>query len=588
MINRNRTWNGTEITGSITGFREYSTIPSGANEDTVVITPKDILANIKEIKKFINLPELDTLNEILYKHISENGNPHNAKLSDYVDDVVSAIYDKYVKLGGKLDKDTYTKALFEVLHVATIDEMSAGKNDNALLSIAGVRQYLHNHETDTDAHHDLIESMVPGSPVVNRPILGIHARVGVPLAMTKKYHDTDEYTTRTVYTYIGKDGYLHSCEDNDTLPVDYCYGEPAIPMFGTRINEITTCNNLSRYTTIGAAKGNSIKSITGSEDSYSLVGTTNDNIKHTITLSNLTLTAGVTKTFSIYAKAGTCSTLMFEFTDLITKLPVRAIYNLNEGQAVILNHATRYTVEIIPLRDGWNRCIFSMYSDVDMQNDLVISYFKAKNPTEQDFKFSGTTGEQYIHFYGMQLENGAGASPLIITTGTRLARDGIYLVKDLDATQITDSLTVAATVRNNVQNLGNDERPICKVSTDSNTAGIIEFRKQKTIEIQQWASLTSGNVVHDTLINQDTFAAQNTDYVKVSMSIGPTSINNGCNTLTSSKNSTEKYNVGTKLTFGSDGNGLFYEGYVRDVTVYPCEVTEQQTLFLNGEEIYEY
>lgn len=588
MLNRNRTWDGSEITGSMTGFKQYSTIPSGANDETIVITPKDILVAIKEIKRFIDLPELDVLSDVLYEHISKGGNPHGTKLSDYTDDVISAIYDKYVKLGGKLDKETYTKALFEVLHVATIEEMKEGKNENALLSIAGVRQYLHAHETDPDAHHDLIESMVPGSPVVNRPILAIHSRIGVPPAMTKKYHDPDEYNNRTVYTYIGKDGYLHTCEDTDTLPVDYCYGEPTIPMFGTRINEIPTCNNLSRYATVGAAKGSSIKSISGKIDSYSLVGTTNGNIQHTIAFSNLTLTAGITKTFSIYAKAGTCNTLMFEFTDLITKLPVRAIYDLDNGQAVVLNHATRYTVEIIPLRDGWNRCIFSLYSDVDMQNDLIISYFKSKNPNLQDFKFSGKSGEQYIHFYGMQLENGAGASPLIITTSTKLVRDGIYLTKDLDASQITDSLTVSMTVRNNVQNLGNDERPICKVTTDNSTASIVEFRKKGNIEIQQWASLVSGKTVHDTLINQDIFDSQTTEYTKISMSIGPNSINNGCNKLTSSKNSPEKYNVGTKLHFGSDDNGLFYEGYVRDITVYPCEVSEQQTLFLNGEEIYEY
>ena len=272
MSLRNRTWDGTEVTGSITGFKEYSTIPTGANEDTPVIAPKDILENIKEIKQLISLQELDDINDVLYNHVSSSGNPHNTKLSDFPDDVITAIHTKYTALGGKLSKEEYTEALFKLLHIASTEEMKKGTDDTALLSIAGVRTFLHEHEVDPDAHHDLLETMLPGEPVVTRPVFCISSRVGVPLSLQTKFHDSDILTDRTVYTYIGQDGYLHPCTDSGTIPVDYTYGEPLIPMFGTRTNEIYTCNDLSKYDTVSAAKGNSIKSISGNIDSYSRYG----------------------------------------------------------------------------------------------------------------------------------------------------------------------------------------------------------------------------------------------------------------------------------------------------------------------------
>ena len=587
MSLKNRTWDGTEVTGSITGFKEYSTIASGANEETLVITPKDILERIKEIKQFVNLPELDDLNEVLYTHISSSGNPHNTRLSDYPDDIISAIYAKYVKFGGKLDKDTYTEALFKVLHVATVEEMKTGTDESALLSIANVRQFLHEHEIDPDAHKDLINAMLPGEPVTTRPVLGIHSRIGVPLAIQQKFHDDDILTDRTVYSYIGLDGYLHTCDDVDTLPVDYSYGEPLIPMFGTRTNEIITCNDLSKYATVSAKKGSSITSISGKVDSYSLVGTDTLTKEHTVTIPNIELSAKVTKTFSIYAKAGSCRYLMFSFTDLISKLPVRATFDLQTGEVVVLNHVTRYTGECIKLRDGWCRCIFSMYSDLDMKQDLVITYFKEKIVLEQDMQFAGVENEAYIHFYGAQLEEGAGASPLIVTTDHKLSRDGIYLQTELNSC-IDKNITVNVTFRNNVQNLGVTDRPICNLITDTNTACTIQFRSNRMIEIDHWASLTSGTTHHDTLISQYVFDAQDSDYCKVTACIGESNIVDGCNTSTHSEATPEVYNVGSILIFGSDGKGTFYEGYVRDITVYPCEVTEQQALFLDGEETYEY
>lgn len=586
MSLRNRTWDGSEVTGSITGFKEYSTIATGANEDTPVITPKDILDGIKEIKKLINLPELDDLNEVLYNHVSSNGNPHNTKLSDFPDDVITAIHNKYVALGGKLDKETYTEALFKLLHIASTAEMKDGTDTTALLSIAGVRTFLHEHEIDPNAHHDLLETMLPGEPVVTRPVFCISSRIGVPLSKQVKFHDDDVLTDRTVYSYIGMDGYLHTCSDTDTLPVDYTYGEPLIPMFGTRTNEIYTCNDLSKYATDGAAKGNSIKSISGEVDSYSLVGTDTTKKEHTITIPDIELTAKVTKTFSIYAKAGSCKYLMFSFTDLISKLPVRAIFDLENNEVVVLNHVTRYTAEIIKLRDGWFRCIFSMYSDLDMKQDLIISYFKEKIVLEQDCQFEGVQGESYIHFYGAQLEVGAGASPLILTTDHKLTRDGIYLKSAIS--NIDKDITVNVTFRNNVQNLGVTDRPVCFITTDDSTACTIQFRSNKMIEIAHWASLTSDTAHHDTLISQYLFDEQKDKYLKVTASIGTSNIVNDCNKSTYTESTPEVYNVGSNLIFGSDGKGTFYEGYVRDIAIYPCEVTEQQAKFLDGEEIYEY
>lgn len=588
MANSHNAWDGKQLTGTMSGFSAYTTTDSETGKKVESITPFDLLRMIKEIKSFLSLPELESINKILYAHATAKGNPHNTQLTDYPDDVADALFEEFKKQGGTCTKEEYIKALFQLLHIASNTEMIEGTDPNALLSIAGVRNAIHDHEMDPEAHRDLLDRMLPGEPVVTAPILSINSNIGVPTSMVKEdTKGTDQFSDFATYSYVGIDGMLRLAPAG-TLPVDFQYGVPLIPMFGHRTNEIRHHNNFDQVTfehceidvKTGLAPTGELeaKVLTGIDGTPGIVK---------FTLADVALKKNISKTVSVFVKAGYCNRFMISFTDLLTQTPVRALFNLENGEHVVLNHATRYDADIAKLADGWYRCALTLFSNLDMMNDVEFVFFKEKEADQEDFITDCRAGETFGYIFGLQLEDGPSMSPLIFTNGVSRTRKSLYL--ETSVPNITKALTVNVTFKNNQLAPGLTDRPILTMyDRGIDPACQVVFRSNRMVEVMRWASVDLGKETHETVISQQVFEAQTQMYCKLTTGIGPKMIRTGINDTIRSEKTPEAYNVGTKLIVGTDRTGKHYEGYVRDVTIYPSVVSEAQVKFLNGAELYEH
>ena len=588
MTNSQHAWDGKQLTGTMSGFSAYTTTDSTTGQPVETITPYDLLKMIKEVKAFLSLPELESINKVLYAHATAKGNPHNTPLSDYPDDVADALYQEFKQQGGTCTKEEYVQALFRLLHVASTAEMTEGTDPNALLSISGVRNALHDHEMDPNAHKELLDKMLPGEPVVEAPILAIHSNIGVPTSMVQEdTMSTEEITESAPYTYIGIDGVLRVAAQGE-LPVDYQYGVPLIPMFGHRKNEILNHNAFDQVVFDHCELGE-VKTLapTGEMEAHALEGIDSATGVVKFTLPDIELKTNIAKTVSVFVKAGYCNRFMISFTDLLTNTPVRAIFNLENGEHVLLNHATRYTSDVAKLADGWYRCALTLFSNLDMLNDIECVFFKEKEADQEDFMTECRAGETFGEIFGLQLEDGPSMSPLIMTEGTALTRKALYLETPIP--NVRNALTVNVTFKNNLRAPGITDRPILTLyDRGVDPACQVVFRSNQMVEVMRWSSIDIGNETYETVISQQVFEAQAQSYCKLTTGIGPKTIRTGCNDAIRSEKTPEAYNVGTKLVFGSDSTGKHYEGYVRDVTIYPCVVSEAQVKFLNGAELYEH
>ena len=72
MSNKQHSYDGSELTGSVSGFTEYST--KGLTYDSTprpVITPEDINRQISELRRFLSIPEIDQAIKTLSLHLAD-------------------------------------------------------------------------------------------------------------------------------------------------------------------------------------------------------------------------------------------------------------------------------------------------------------------------------------------------------------------------------------------------------------------------------------------------------------------------------------------------------------------------------------
>lgn len=583
MSTANRSWDGKQLTGTVSGFSEYNTGVASNATETVVLAAASILNKINEMQRFLSLPDLDHALKVIYDHIQQKGNPHRTTLSQFVDQLIDVLYAEYVKRGGDKTLAQYTHSLFKVLHVASVDELEKGTDPTALVSIGAIRDIIHNHEVNPDAHKELIEKMFPGSPITADPAFSLLSAFGVLEFYTSKVTTTDpEYP----YTYVGKDGYIHVAKPG-VLPTDYAYGEPMIACFGQRTNLIPKCSDFNSRTKLHiTANENTKDPMNNSLASKIKSKADTEAARHGITLEDISLEGGVSKSFSIYAKSASCRYLVIQFIDLDYKTNVNAIFDIENGSYIIQNHMDLYKADIVKVGHGWYRCEFTMLSKVDQLSKLNIYLFKEKDPRQQDFAFKGTDGEHLADLFGMQLEEGPNASPFIFSKSTVLTRMPINVKIPINTSDWEEK---AFTLNVGFRRLESDpyitDRPICTVYKDTKLINEVVWRSNSMVEVDHWCEITTQNTTITTLIDQIMFEKQTNRYGQVTTSIDSSNISSAYNEVVETRVTPSKYTIGNIVRVGSDGLGNYFDGYINKVIVYPCGCNTNQLVYLNGDDI---
>ena len=591
-----RSLEGTPISANISGFTTISTdrIDTPLSPPPV-LSPGDLLEQISDLRKTLSYADAERAIKLLFAHVHDTNNPHHTDLDQFTLQVIDVLYKEYKAQGGAGTKEFYTQSLFKVLRIATLEEMKTGTDPGLFISVKGAKIFIADHENDPNAHAAIFDRLLPGEPVTADPAYALHSIFGVSIDLLKYMEEKSESSVETrPYSFVGPDGYVSFCDDPVTLPIDYQLGEPLIPCFGKRINSIVPSNNfqLRSPTNITIRKNATISP----ERSSTAVGieTTKDAFvcAHTLSYKNIELYCDKTKTFSVFAKAGSCRYLSISWQDMTNSvITVRAIYDLQTGDHLLMNHMDRYGASIYKLANGWFRCEFNMYHEIGQKTDLVLTFFKEKKNSKDEnaFKFQGNM-EMCGYLWGSQLEDGPNASPYIPTTNKPGVRCPISISTELPENfVVSPASTISASFLNPKRYLDrNSIRPLITIVDALNLSAFTSrYTRKGGLDIARYDNVSTSDITIAAMVYQDVFDPVADTYCQFAHGISPTSIltgyqNNGGTIADPPK----EWNRGKRIFIGTDGKGKYFEGYFRSLILYPVGITKAQARFLNGEEIY--
>lgn len=570
---------GKPIVAGISGFSHITTGNTVLNKHLPVpiYHPEDLLKMINQIREVINLEEIEYALSQLRKHIRDLDNPHHTDLPQFDTDICEFLYKKYIEAGGSGSYTFYLNNLFHLLYVADLETIKAGTDLKALISVRGARWFFRWHDADPDAHYPLFAKLFPGTAVVEDPSYSLYGRFSVSSLIQTRHADN-----ATPYTFIGNDGYLHTSDR--FLSVEYIRGEPMIPCWETRTNSFPNSNNFDRFNPLNVtvAKNSTIVAPDKTRGATEVV-LLGDTFKtyHKLMLPNISIAKDKSMSFSIFVKAGTCRYMNIQYNDTVVGPLMRGIYDLENGSAIIINGMARAHLAIYPMANGWNRCCFTWTAKVDQTDNLELLFFQDKTDNEVFQAQAGTAA----YLWGMQFEEGSGASPYIPTTIGAITREAIPVCIDVRDWWTPDAHTISMTCLS--PHSGDSTRPLYVLENDGETVESAVFQKDGKL-LTSMIRPIEGN-------SPDLVVYEHYEPASVPGIYALTHGVNAAMTVTASHAMDPTEGItgaawtgeATHLNIGNDGKGNFLNGYVRHLVVYPIKCSVGNAIFLNGEQINE-
>lgn len=586
MTNKQHSYTGAELTGAMTGFSEYSTAESVAEHSPrPVLTPVDLLNQISELRRFMKVPELEYAIKALADHMADTNNPHRTDLSQFTDQVIDVLYKNYTANGGEGSRGYFANILFKVLHVASDKELDVGTDNTALLSVNGVRSYLHAHEADPDAHAELIEKIMPGKPMTSTPVYALYSNIGIAYKNLKATGDVP-------YTYVDSDRIVKTATKNNPLPQDYTYNEPLIACFGERTNLVSNSTDFSKCTlnNVTLSKATVVDPMGNQEATQINTSKETQDRLHYVAYPKLAVETNTNRTFSVYVKPEVCKYFMLSYNDMSADtVVVRAIFNLEVGSCIVINHMDRYSAECIPLANGWYRCSISIYHAFGQVDDLYMTFFKEKDPKLQNFGYPSEDNEVAGYLYGMQCEDGNNTSPYIPTTGKAVTRKPVEITVWADNTwKRGKGLTYAAVFRNTGEFKSNSTRPLL---TALNAQGLESMnmieRADGMVEYNRWATLDVQGISTRTMTYYVLIVLQLARYMQLIFGMDDKQVMSAYNNYTEAGEVPQYHDDDAIVYIGRDQYNRYAESYFKQLIVYPVAPTAEQCAFINGELIHD-
>ena len=400
---------------------------------------------------------------------------------------------------------------------------------------------------------------------------------------------TDSSDTKYPQTYVGKDRYTHIAKYG-VLPTDYAYREPwwlvSVNVLMKQLITVILITGLPSFINAADHTEDPMHSSYIATQIRSLKRHSSSKFIMVLLLKKIELENGKSKTFSLYARAGTCRYLrLFSSTILPYKQNINAIFDIQNGSFIIQNHVDMYRADMVEIGHGWYRCEFTLLSKTDQESDLTVILFKEKDPKVQNFRFVGDDNEHLADLFGMQLENGPSASPFIFSKTTPATRYPVYLKATIDT---SDWLDKSFTLNVGFRRLSSDpyitDRPICTVYNENDLVSEIVWRSNSMVEVDHWCKITVQDTTVTTLIDQIMFDKQTNRYGQVTTSIDSKKMLCAYNKVTEDRVTPENYSIGNTVVVGTDLVNYF-EGYINKVVVYPCGCNTKQLVYLNGDEV---
>lgn len=580
------TLDGRPLVVSMSGFSSYTTADAiGTTEPAPAITPNDILARLDELEDKLQLNDLKTILKSITDHIADTNNPHKTDLSDFTEQVIDVLYERYVEAGGKHSLNYYTTCLFKILRIASLEEMD--KDDpNLLVSVLGAKELFRKHEADPYAHNALVQRLFPGSPITDMPILSLDSYIGLcPYNTTLKVSEPVKDEVKVPYSYIDERGVIQYCDSVDELPITHVNFYPQIPCFSKRTNLIKESNNFNiRQENITIIKDSEIgPDNTGTATSV-FSGTDSMRVEHSLIIPDLFLPINSHHTFSVYVKKEACRYFSISIKDIkLSDTFVYGTFDLVAGKCYITNHFGRYNVAIETLANGWFRCSLTMTHRIGNKADLHMTFFHELNLAEDkvlDNKFIGKN-ELCGYIWGMQYEQGNTASPYMKTDGTKATRDAILVNVELPK-DTNEQISVSATYLNQVQHDDSRYRPIFSLFQKNHELFKAGMEPDGTLLVKGYTITTSNSGDFISLAYAHHFKQKNTPVCSITSTYDSTKSHTVFeNEVKRAIGNTNPIKPGLTLYIGSDKNE-FLEGYISSILVYNRKTTPEEGVFINA------
>lgn len=550
------------------GYHTSSNTPEGRKP--VPLSAAEIINRLRELEALCNKSVVDFLTRTVANHVRDNKNPHNTDLTQFNTEIMHLLYELYLEQGNTGTFEFFYKELFQVFQIAGITDLRDGMDETMLATIAVVKKYISEHNRSLSAHSALFERLIPGVPVLTDPTFSMSANFQFPALYQSPLLDR--------WNYIGKDGFLYE-NTNNTLPIDYTFGEPMVPIFEDRENLCVFSNDLSRASWVRN------KLLVGSTNGFSLdklnrgttvVETTDYSAhEHKATLKDLeieedtTYTASVVflpeeaKYFAIRIKGTT-----FSPTDV-------AYFNVEKGTGIVGSTDGRFKADIVKLHSGACRMSITWRNTNSTLTDIeFIPYIDSG----EGLAYRGR-GRVLGTISGVQVEKGDGMSPIIHTSGIKTLRRGVAISVPLDSRFDMDKGTIVIEYR---APLPFDDDHINTLYAIRDTEGKMvcsaEYREPSALMFSLFDVF--GSMIWDYPLENGTTRRRTV----VQMYSDLTQIVAATGIVPKSTNTIGvRFKAGNVLDIGHN-NGLNYlNGYVSKVWYYPTELTANNVAFLAGE-----
>lgn len=602
MAKPSRTWDGRPETGYMSGFTAYNTDrETYTAEPAPVLSPDDLLKQIRYLRQFMEKTELDRALKLLEVHVADLNNPHKTDLDQFTKEVADIFYEAYVAEGGKGTKEYYLDALFKTLRVASTAELHDTTKENLVLSVWGGKTLLQEHSEDENAHAGLFTKMFPGTAVETDPIRAYYAFLGLSgdeIQFIGEKDDTFSGSENNKVSFINTSGSLCYFSDVAHFSTDSSQGCSLIPCFGMRQNFMPYSKLFRTSAKVSSVQINqsTIAAPDGTSGDVYSVETTGDafDLVHYVKFQPVTINKNDgAYTFSVFVKAGTCDLFQFSLTDVEgSPITVRAIFDLHHGKKLLMNGMGHYNCEMHQLINGWYRVSFTICnedSDTALTATIATSFFKSNNKDLAETNPAFTAGKETLgYMWGVQLENSNRPSPIIHTAGAVAYQKAVGLVIPVDDTWNTSNFTLSIKFQTVGKTCYDVKRTLFAIY-DSNRYIVAHayFDKDGKLTLARYKKYSTDGLTVNKIWNEEIFDVQTSTFsiltygIDAEQQITYLNTSSGMNLLAPDVSS-----LGSKIYIGCNKDGEeALEGYVQNVLIYDKKLTEDEIIFLNGEDL---
>jgi len=406
------------ISGSMSGWDEFSTDTTDTALGAVPkkYTMPEILKEIKEIKAQLSKDKIEQIFSYVEKHIHDHNNPHDLTLEALGTSVVYELYQAWLERGYIGGIEDFLKVLFQYVEVADVNDTLYTESHSKLVSVRGAQAYYDDHINDINAHREMFRKMFPGKAVTTVPVFSTHAFLGTdPDIVTERpstchYHDTT--------------GYLKYVPEN-TLAIDYIYGDPMYSIWGERTNLAKYSLNLEDGSTINSdieLDENLLRNILGNYGVNVIREhkTFLTNEHGWVSNQNFDFIEGKTYTISVYAFPIDKNYLAIKLPAELNNSSIITHSLVKEGEYykwLDYDNETNYGEAII-LPNGWVRVIHTFRAMQTMSCPVKCIFTEI---LDGDLSYI-SSGKVMGALNQIQVEEGVGASPAIITNEFTVTR----------------------------------------------------------------------------------------------------------------------------------------------------------------------